>query len=661
MVLFNRHLIHMAILAAVCFLLHSGNYNHEYLLDSPNGLIENPAVRSLENIPDFFKDPSTLTNNRQNWDYRPVLQVTYVLNYWISGYEMWSWHLLQIVLHFVCVTGLYFLCQRILAVFKPFEDRDLQRIIAFVTALFFAVHPYTSGVVNYLWARSSLLTGALLLFSIFLYTGREMNEKLSAPSWGAFLLYSLALFTKVEAVAVFGVYWLYEVIRQGVLLRRHERKEKQPLWKQLSNGFLGDVIRSFNVSTLYRLWPFLVVTFIYALIREQVVPDFIADSRHSSDVTPYIYFSTQLTAWWYYIYHWFAPVDLVADNLTYPIFKSLLELPVLLALSGWALVAFFLAGNYRRNPEYMFIGVAAMALVSPTSSISPLAEMVNEHRPYIPLAILSMLWLVPACRLIAAMVKKGYLFRLQVAAVFFVVLVPLCLLTLQRNRVYTTGENYWYDILQKAPSSRAHVNYGLEMRNKGQLNASMDHFRKSLELAPFWHITHINLAIGYELLGDAEKALYHYTQAVQYEMYGMISLEYRGNYYLRTKRYREAVADFEKSLEQTTKPYSVYKGIAQGASGLGDWQKAVAATEKLCELDGQQCEYEIVSISTPYWGDPELYVHGMSYFQALVKIFTDRWWVYHNIADLAKKTGNRKVEKEAAEKELLLKRGEAGQ
>jgi hypothetical protein len=110
-------ILQSVILAGVIFAVYSNNYRHDHQLDSGHLLLENVAVRSLKNIPSYFRDPSTLSALRSNIDYRPVLQVTYALNYALSGYDTWSWHLVQILLHAVCVLGLYAFCGRIMRQF----------------------------------------------------------------------------------------------------------------------------------------------------------------------------------------------------------------------------------------------------------------------------------------------------------------------------------------------------------------------------------------------------------------------------------------------------------------------------------------------------------------------------------------------------------------
>src|SRR5262249_20139726 len=82
-----------------------GNSLHiGFLFDDTYGIVNNPAIRSLRNIPRFFTDPFTLTVARENVDLRPVLVVTFALNHAISSQAPWSYHLFNIALHFAAAT-----------------------------------------------------------------------------------------------------------------------------------------------------------------------------------------------------------------------------------------------------------------------------------------------------------------------------------------------------------------------------------------------------------------------------------------------------------------------------------------------------------------------------------------------------------------------------
>ena len=112
-----------------------------------------------------------------------MLQLTYALNYRMGGYETPWWHFTQLVLHVIVTLGLYLLCLRVLTLCgdettsredlpPPVDARSAARsliTIPFVAAAIFAVHPASSGVINYLNARSSLLTAAFLLPALLAY------------------------------------------------------------------------------------------------------------------------------------------------------------------------------------------------------------------------------------------------------------------------------------------------------------------------------------------------------------------------------------------------------------------------------------------------------------------------------------------------------------
>ena len=347
----KHRILQIVALLATAVALYATNFDHAFHLDSQYGLAENQAIESLANIPSYFTDPFTLTSLRTNADYRPILQITYALNHAISGHEMWSWHLVQILLHVFNATCLMALTAFLLPRLLNEPTRRLHKWVPFVVGALFLIHPTASGVVNYLWARSTLLTTAFLLPTILCFMrGRY--------SWAA-LLYGLALFTKVEAVGSLGVFAMWLVLVEA------EKRQADP---DRSGDFIDDLGGVLTRPALITMAPMMAITLVYAGLRFWLLPDFLADARSDHDMTTLGYFSTQLTAWWYYIGHWWAPVGLIADHLTYPRYMALKEPMVLLALMGWGIVALGLGLLYRTRPVYAFLAVSALAIISPHSS-----------------------------------------------------------------------------------------------------------------------------------------------------------------------------------------------------------------------------------------------------------------------------------------------------
>lgn len=556
----------MAALVALPFVVYSNNYRHDFELDDAYTIVGNTSLRSLREIPRYFVDPSTYTSIREQAEYRPILQTTYALNFAVSGYDTWSWHLVQILLHIVVTLGIFALTRRVLLMLG--DDRPDG--IAFAAAAIFAVHPAAAGVVDYLNARSSLLTAAFLLPALLAFMRSADTPRHSRPQWLAALLYALALFTKVEAVGALGALWAFELWQRaretpGVSLPRAVRA-------------------SFDRRTWTRLAPALVVTAIYFVIRARVMAPFpLGEARHAADVGAYEYFITQLTAWWYYIYREVAPVRLVADYLAYPVYRSWREPVVLLSAGAWLAVVTILIALWKRAPYLLFLAIAALAILSPTSTIAPLAEMVNEHRPYLPMAILSLAVIIPAGLALRSWpIGRA---RYALAATGVLMVMALGAMTYRRNMAFSTAEKYWADILDKAPSSRAYLNHGLALMTANDMGGALRDYRRSLELAPNWYFTHINLGIAYHHLNQLDSARASFDRAVANDRFSGLALTWRGEFRLAQRDFVGARADFARSEPLSLERYRNAKGLAAAAAGLGDTMEVTRQTNVMLSID----------------------------------------------------------------------------
>jgi len=639
--------LNISVFIIAAFAVFSNNYKHDYPLDCGHLLLENPSVRSLKFIPQYFLDGRTLSILPANVDYRPVLQITYALNYAISKYDTWSWHLVQILLHIVCVIGLYFLSKRIMREYYPDAGEMETALIPFAIGLLFAVHPTTSGVINYLSARSSLLVAAFLLPSFALYMRPKYHGDPVKVPVVPVVLYTLALFTKIEAIGALAVYFLYYAI--------HVARNRPKPSAQTHGGFIKDVVSALTADTFKRFWLFAAVTVVYIACYRHGMSGYNQAERHAADMTPMSYLFTQTTAWWHYVLNWFAPIKLVADDLTFPVFHSIFAPQVLLALSGWIAVAGLLSWLYPRYAYLTFLTVSALAIISPTSSIAPLAEMVNEHRPYLPIALLSITWLLPSGLLISRMSRAFKPASIIAGCGLVLLFSAFFMLTFERNKVFANEENYYADVLSKAPSSRAYLNYGLTRMQKGKYDEALKYYKMALDLAPNWHIIHIDMGIVYQQLGEARQAQYHFDQAVATDQYSAFGLMYRAEFRLKQKQYALALEDLNKSLPLTREYFRVYKALACAYAGLGMWEKSLECVKKCADIDPSGVEFEIVGISQPFWESPDRYQPGISFFHGLDKLLPNRWWVYQNIGDLALKLGMQEQAKNAFEQSRKLR------
>ena len=83
----------------VASLLYANTLGHGFHYDDFHSVVHNPHIRSLENLPAFFTDPQLFSTDPQQAMYRPVLLVTYALNYAWGAEAPLGYHLVNILLH----------------------------------------------------------------------------------------------------------------------------------------------------------------------------------------------------------------------------------------------------------------------------------------------------------------------------------------------------------------------------------------------------------------------------------------------------------------------------------------------------------------------------------------------------------------------------------
>jgi tetratricopeptide (TPR) repeat protein len=611
-------------LAALTCWLYAPNLDRQFVFDSIAAIQLNPAITSLD-VARFFRDPNALTVIRENADYRPLLLVVNALNYRLSGTETWSWHVVQVGLHLACAAGLFLFMLRAQAAWSPEIGPRTRAGIAFTAAALLALHPTSVGVVNYVHARASLLVAVLLLpaFSCYLRAvvtqlapGAAADAARSAvaravpagsvaaavapstsPSqarprawlpWytAAWLLYAGALLAKAEAVAALAVLALVDVITRVRLGR--------------ATGMLAALRAR---GPWLRLLPFALVTAGYLLLRHAVLPDYVEPARHAADVDGLTYLWTQTTVWWAYIGKWLLPLWLVADDLTYPVHARILAWQPLLATAAWLLVAVAVAWRARRSPWPLFGVGAYLSLLSPTSSVLPLAEMLNEHRPYLPMALLSASLAVEATNAAGSMRVRGAVPALAVLAVAFA--AWLTWLSVERMPAYRTRLAYYQAIVDVAPSPRAHVNLGLELALAGRQRDALGHFRSALRRAPRWHTAHLNIAKLYAQMRDA-RAAQHFDRAVELEVYGTLSRLERGLYRLSRGEFDAARSDLRAALDGLVAVDRAYVGLVQAELATGRVDAALAVTREFIARDARGARRQLEALMAQWSTRPEL-------------------------------------------------------
>lgn len=529
-------------LAFVIVAAYSNALRTGFHFDDWHVIEQNPHIRSLSTIPRFFVDPDTTTILHENKDLRPLLMTTFAINYAISGYNTWSYHVFNWLLHWLVA----------LLIFRIVRDHcwlgDAAVPVATVAALVVAVHPLNTEPVNYISARSALLTTAFYLGA---FDAAVRGRRLACLG-----LFSCALLTKTIAITLPLV-----VLVHAWMARTQQPHDThaQPPWR-----FIATLVALAAASVAYRL---------------ALLPPWALQTTHRAEVTPWIYFTTEWSAYLYYLRLFVWPNALVIDRGDYPLVTSLWQPQAWASLLALMVLAGLAWAALRRWPALTFAAAWYAITLATESTFFPLAEPVNEHRPYLAMLGLGAITGVAVYQL-ATMAARGdrQVRRATFAAILTVITVGLAAATYGRNRTWRDDYTLWRDAADKAPrNARAWLNLGHAAMARNQDVEAETFLLRARQLSPCYTYVALNLSALAAKTGSLSDSLRWADEAVRCNPQFALAHFYRGTALQRLGRLGEASDAYQRATTIDTQMTNAW--FAQGVlrEQRGDWAGAADA------------------------------------------------------------------------------------
>jgi tetratricopeptide (TPR) repeat protein len=481
----KENILLLIVLCSVGFIIYSNALGGAFQLDDHIVITDNPVIRNLANLPDIW----------QYWPTRFITNLSFALNYRFGHLNVFMYHLLNLLIHILAsilvwrITFFTFLTP----VMKDERIAGHKESIAFFAGLLFVSHPIQTEAVSYIVQRATCLAALFCLTALYFYLKSRLSEIESGPSKICKYYYVIsmaaalvAMFTKETAIILPAIILLYEV---------SFFKGKQALyWKRLILFFVTLpvipitmlVTRSVNFSAMCRV------------------------SEGSSGISPLSYLLTQLKVMFTYIKLIFIPINQNIDY-DYHAVNAMTELPVLASLIFLILILLLAVKMFSRY-RLMSFGVFWFFLtLLPESSVIPIADLIFEHRLYLPAAGYSMF--------LAGFVY--YIFgRKSVRAMnmaMICLIVFYAAMAYNRNFVWQSEFSLWDDAVRKSPNkSRTYNNRGYAYMKKSEFDLAIKDFDRAIQLDPGLDPGYYyNRGNAYNLKGSLDKAISDYTKAIE--------------------------------------------------------------------------------------------------------------------------------------------------
>lgn len=496
---------------------YSNHFHNSFHFDDASVIQNNAYLRSLKNIPLFFKDAATFSSHPSNAAYRPLTSVSFALDYWRSGgLDPLAFHVTQWAQHLFLAVLIFFFLLRVLRL-SGLAARS--RLLALFGATLFGIHRVHTETVNFLTLRSEILSTLGVVGSFVFYQ--------YAPKWRKSLLWLLpaaaGAFAKQSAIMFAPLFAAYLLIF--------------PSEGAAESATAGS--NRWRANLRMALPAFVSAGAFYLLQARLGGPHLIYGSTPAR-----VYLQTQTFAWLHYFRLFLLPLGLSADADWQPIpewfdTRVFAGVAFTLLLAGGAA---FYARRRAAGKAFLF-GVAWYFLaLLPTSSFFPLSEMINEHRPYFPDVGL-VLCAAAACGDALSVRRWTAWSRRLAAAVAVLLLVAHGWGTFQRNKAWRTEESLWRSVTEASPGNgRAWMNYGrIFMARADYANARLC-FGRAQALVPNYDVLEINMGILEGATNGPAEAERHFRRAISLNSNIAMANFYYGRWLHENRRDREAAA-----------------------------------------------------------------------------------------------------------------------
>jgi len=465
----------LAIVLVTAFAYHN-SFSGPFIFDDLNAIPNNSTIRNLWPIWPVI----TPMEGGGTVCGRPILNLSFALNYALGGLNVWGYHLGNLLIHISAALAFFGFLRRtfLWEVLKGRFGRDSVALALAITLLW-SLHPIQTASVTYIVQRAESLAGLFYLLSLYLFVrGLEPNAN-RAWLWAAVGTCAVGMGCKETVVSLPVMALIYD--------RTFVAGTFQEGWRQRGRFYLA------MFSTWILLAYFIVAT----------------NSRGGSagladELSTIKYLQTQCCAIVEYLRLSFWPSPLIFDYGTPVILKpSEYLLPgVLVAI---ALITSLIAA--WRKSVFGFFGVWFFAVLAPSSSfVAVVTQTMACHRMYLPLVS------VMALAVFAVYSRLGrivFLFSAVAAGIF-------CWMTIQRYLDYRSEALIWSDTVKKCPTNpRALGNLGgIILRANGYAEARLL-LEESVRINPRDANTRSNLGIALFQTGSKEQAIKEFRMVLE--------------------------------------------------------------------------------------------------------------------------------------------------
>jgi len=599
----KKHLFACGLITVLSAIIYLNSLTVPFQYDDLPGITENTDIRIVR-LTWLGLRRFVVADTGSFYNPRGVVLLSFALNYYFGKYNVFGYHLVNILVHIISGIALYFFLYLTLNLVSPnypvtsspshpvaqspnHLTTQLSNYPATLTALLISLlwltNPIQTQAVTYIVQRfTSMATMFYLLSLVFYVKGRTaffhshpgplpLRERIKVRGIFYFfyfflsLLFALCSFGSKEiSISLPLVIILYEVLFFGAF-KSHQLKK--------------------IISSL-----FLLVIFLFLIFKE--IPRQMLSARVGLDLLRgfqtfpvIVHFLTLL----------FLPLPgRLTLDYDFVSFSPLIIIFSGLIVAGIMLITLFLI--FRRKPVVPFFILWFFLNILPQSLYRAITkhELAYEHWLYLSSIGFAAVLVLTFYKIVEKTRKKIFL------SFVFLLIGLQSFWTIKRNYTWKDPVTLWTDTVMKAPNNpRAHTNLGLAFFVKGELDQAISTLQNALKVSRYTGLgvspkTYYYLGMAYQRKGWNKEAIEQLEIALEEadkgERLGAGVRFHLADLYVQEKRYEEAIKTYKKIIELDKRNETAYLHLANCYQLAGLNKEAAETYHRLLEINPKSYE-----------------------------------------------------------------------
>ena len=474
----------MFLILLLSFAVYFNSLSNSFVHDDAIQVLENPWITNIKYIPEIFsknvwgfRAGSATTNY-----YRPLMHITYMLDYYIFGLNPRAFHLVNILFHAGVSILVFIIVLRLLGESQP-SATSTYLIPSFTATMLFITHPIHTEAVTWIAGLPDVSFTFFYFLSFYLYI--RSGTELTSIYFYSVASFFLAALCKEPALTL------------PVILIAYDYAVKR-----------SDVRFSIQVK---RYIPYLIAAGVYFILRFHALGYFAPMKRHA-ELSIYQYVINSFPLFMKYLQKLILPINLNAFYVLHPIY-SLSEAKGILSLMITAAFVAVTLFSLKKNRLIFLSLFFVIVPLLPVLYIPVLGENSFTER-YLYLPSFGFVFLF-ALLLTWAKVNRPKVAVILIA-ISTIVIGLYSLETIRRNTIWKDNFTFFTDTVRKSPDADIpRYNFGITLQKMGRIDEAIEQWQSALKLNPGYEKAHYNLGLAYFNKGWIDRAIEHLRIALK--------------------------------------------------------------------------------------------------------------------------------------------------